>query len=100
MIKVATTLEITDGLLVGQDGSKQSAVAVRPAELDVVMDRVIVAREHLEGGEMRLGHGAARAAIHLADLQVIEAAPFGHVVCFWIELRHARPSLPLSLAAS
>ena len=29
MIKVATTLEITDGLLVGQDGSKQSEVAVR-----------------------------------------------------------------------
>ena len=29
MIKVATTLEIKDGLLVGQDGSKQSEVAVR-----------------------------------------------------------------------
>ena len=29
MIKVATTLEITDGLLVGQDGSKASEVAVR-----------------------------------------------------------------------
>ena len=29
MIKVATTLEITDGLLVGQDGSKGSEVAVR-----------------------------------------------------------------------
>jgi nucleotide-binding universal stress UspA family protein len=29
MIKVATTLEITDGLLVGQDGSKASEVPVR-----------------------------------------------------------------------
>ena len=53
------------------------AQPVRAAELDVVVDRVIVAGNHLEGGEMRFRHGAARIAIDLADFRSskLRAAP-------------------------
>jgi len=36
---------------------QQSRVAALAAIFDIVMDRVIVGRKGLEGGEMRLGHG-------------------------------------------
>ena len=49
------------------------------AEFDVVVDRVVVAGEHLERREMRLRHGAARIAVDLADFQIVEAARLGHV---------------------
>src|SRR4051812_46003997 len=41
---------------------QQSAQAMRLAERDVVVDRVIVAGQHLEGGKMRFGDRPARAA--------------------------------------
>jgi hypothetical protein len=39
------------------------------------MDRVIVAGHGLEGGELRLGHGAARKPIDLADFEIVKRAP-------------------------
>src|SRR4029079_16997622 len=72
------------------------AQAARLAIFDVVVDRVIIRGEHLESGEMRLRHGAARAAKNLADLQIAKTAPLGDIECLRIEL-HAAPRPALCL---
>jgi hypothetical protein len=62
---------------------------MRPAVLDVVMDRVIVAGQHLKRRKMRVGHGAARIAENLANFQIIECALFGDMKRPWIEAHAA-----------
>jgi len=55
---------------------QQTRVAALAAIFDVVVDRVIVAREGLEGGEMRVGYRPARNIEPLADCQILEIAAF------------------------
>src|SRR5271168_4534915 len=55
---------------VGERGGQPALTAI----FDIVMDRVIVGRDRLKGGEMRLGHSAARDRKALADCQVLEPA--------------------------
>ena len=53
---------------------QQPRVAALAAIFEIVMDRVIVAREGLEGGKMRLGHRPARDIEALPDRQILEIA--------------------------
>src|SRR5271167_271506 len=67
-------------------------MAALPAIFDIVMDRVIVGRDRLERGKMRLGHGAARDCETLADRQVLEPAIVGEPMPATIEpLAHDTP---------
>src|SRR6202034_1830668 len=57
-----------------QPMGEQAFVAAGVAELDIVMDRVIVPRQQLEGCEMRLGDGAAGQWETLAHGEILEPA--------------------------
>ena len=78
---------------------EEVAVAARPAVGPVVVDRVVVARGELEGGEERVGHGARGNVEALAHPEVVEVARLGEAVRFGRELlighRAAPPSLDL-----
>ena len=52
-----------------RQGARMAALA---AVFDIVMDRVVVGRDGLEGREIGLGDGAARNVEPLADRQVLE----------------------------
>src|SRR5882724_12926283 len=68
---------------------QHAAVTLRAAVLDVIVDRMVIARKHLERREMRLGDGAAWRAEGFANFQVVEGALFRYVKRLWIEARHA-----------
>ena len=51
---------------------QRARMAAPAAVFDIVMDRMIIAREHLESGEMSLGHRTARDIETLADDQILE----------------------------
>jgi hypothetical protein len=68
---------------------KQIAVAMRAAELDIVVNRVIVSRDHLKSGEVRVRYRAARVAKNLAHHEVVERSPLRHAKLFWIEVCQA-----------
>src|SRR5947209_6074229 len=53
---------------------ERTGMAALAAIFDVVMDRMIVARDRLEGGEIRVGDGTARDIEALADREVLEVA--------------------------
>src|SRR6516164_2218311 len=53
---------------------QRARVAAPAAVFDIALDRMIIAREHLEGGEMSLGHRAARDVETFADDQILEIA--------------------------
>src|SRR5215831_7727353 len=70
-------------------------VAPLSAILDVVMDWMVVERDRLKGGEMRVGHRAARDTKALADRQILEVARFAKAVLLAVEALdvHAEPRL-------
>src|SRR5258708_34908694 len=51
---------------------QRPGVAALAAIFDIVMDRMIVGRDRLEGGKIRLGDGPARDVKALADRQILE----------------------------
>src|SRR6516165_7808720 len=59
---------------------ERTFVAALAAIFEVVMDRMIVGGDRLEGGEVRLGHGAARDRETLADREILEIARLSHAV--------------------
>ena len=72
---------------------KWAGITALAAIFDVVMDRVVIARDGPERREIGLGHGAARDVEPLADYEILEIpAPrkpvlppiecFGHCVLF------------------
>src|SRR5262249_43934943 len=64
---------------------QKAVVAVRATVLDVVVDRVVVAGDRLEGQEVRLRDGAARAAEPLADFEIGKAPVLAHSMRLRIE---------------
>ena len=64
---------------------KRRRMAALAAIFDIVMDRVIIRRDRLKRGEMRLGHSAARDCETLADREVLEPAIVGEPVPTTIE---------------
>jgi hypothetical protein len=62
---------------------------MRATEFDIVMNRMIVSRDNLKSGEVRLRYGAARVAKNLAYLEVVERSLLCHAKLLWIEVRHA-----------
>lgn len=68
---------------------KQIAMSMRAAEFDIVVNRMIVSRDHLKSGEVRVRYRAARVAKHLTYLEVVERSPLRHAKLLWIEVCHA-----------
>ena len=70
-------------------------MAAFTAILDIVMDRVIVGRDRLKGGEMCFGHRPARNVEALADRQILKIAGLAKAVPAAVEaLGHYRPNRP------
>jgi len=61
-------------------------MAALPAIFDIVMDRMIVDREGLKGGKMRLCHRAARDMEAFADFEILEIAAFRKAVPAPVEI--------------
>src|SRR3546814_17407614 len=61
---------------------EEAGVAARPAVFDIVVDRMVVARSSLEGGELRLGDRSRRHVEAFADPQFVEEARGGEAVSF------------------
>src|SRR5215472_5463073 len=72
---------------------RQRARMTAPAAVfDIVMNRMIIAREHLEAGEMSLGHRTARDIEALADGQILEIAAHRKMVMPGVEALCHDPS--------
>src|SRR5437667_12378966 len=67
-------------------------VAALAAIFDIVVDRMVVGRDRLKGGEMGLGHGAARDVEALADHQILEIAGLPKAVPAAVEAFGHSPS--------
>src|SRR6185312_6868892 len=81
--------------------SEQPVMTLRPAILDVVMDRVVVARDSLKRGEIGLGDGTARNVEGLADGQIVEIAALREPVRAVVEaLGHRSPTIPSAASAA
>ena len=70
-------------------------MALQPAILHVVVDRVVVAGHRLERGEVGLGDSAARQVEHLADPKVRKCPRRHYVVGTRVELTVAPLIAPL-----
>jgi len=73
-------VDIIPGHVHLQAVGEQLRMAALAAILDVVVDRMVVAGDGLEGGEIRLGQGAAGDVESLAHRQILEIARRGEAV--------------------
>src|SRR5690348_8550708 len=64
---------------------QRAGMAAVAAVFDIVMDRVVVGRDGLEGREMRLGHRSRRDVEALADRQILEIAALGEAMLMPVE---------------
>ena len=71
---------------------ERSLVAALAAIFEVVMDRVVIARDSLKCGEMRFGHRAARDIKLLANREILEIAGLPKTVPVSVEAQAHNPS--------
>ena len=68
-----------------QSVREQARIAACRAVFGVVVDRVVVAGDDLERGEIRVRHGAARQHVALADREIVEPALRWNVGVFGVD---------------
>src|SRR5947209_8548422 len=59
---------------------QRAGMAALAAIFDIVMDRVVIARNGLERGEIGVSDGSARNVEPLADREILKEAAFGKAV--------------------